>query len=158
MAKGWSRDEFIQNQDVLPANTPISYSIQIYRTPVVEKMYGQTDLPSDPLVEKAILTGSTIEVQHAFAFDTVYPLVANETCIVCHGNARKGDILGALKVKQNIEPMVRDAGRRSSVFFCFFPPFPSCCPVSLPAGPVTRSRAPSATFRKKLPILITCRI
>ena len=124
MAKGWSRDELIHYHTNPHPNSPTSYSIQIYRTRIVETMYGRSDLPPDPLVEQACATGATMEAKQALAFDTIYPLAATEVCIGCHKNARRGEVLGALKIRQNIEPMVRDAGKKLFGFFLFLSPVP----------------------------------
>lgn len=125
MAAGWSRDEVIRFHNVSPpAGAPPSYAIQLYRTGVVEKLYGRTGLDPDPAVTRACTTGEVVETNRPLVFDTVYPLAASAVCLKCHENAHAGEVLGALRVRQNIEPMVREAGMKLFGFFLFLSPIP----------------------------------
>src|ERR1039457_726850 len=54
MAKGWGRKELLNLYDVpaIPSSEP-THSIQIYRSGIIEKQYGRSDLPANQDVEKA---------------------------------------------------------------------------------------------------------
>jgi diguanylate cyclase (GGDEF)-like protein len=125
MGKGWSRDELLRlyNTPARPDQLP-THSIQLYRTPVVEARYGRVALPGDAGVDEACRTGCMVEKKVAHVVDTIYPLVANERCFSCHDNAPRGAVLGALKVRQDIEPMVREARSRLISLFFLLSPIP----------------------------------
>jgi diguanylate cyclase (GGDEF)-like protein len=125
MGKGWSRQELLslynapRSADRLP-----THAIQLYRTAAVEARYGRIDLPADADVAEACRTGCVIEKKEQHFVDTVYPLVAGERCFRCHDNVRSGVVLGALKVRQNIEPMVHEAQTKLFTLFLFLSPIP----------------------------------
>lgn len=125
MGKGWSRDELLRLYNVPQKSAVLpTHSIQLYRTDVVEARYGRVELPPDADVAEACRTGCVVEKNEQFFVDTVYPLVASEPCFRCHENVRLGAVLGALKVRQNIEPMVREARSKLFALFLFLSPIP----------------------------------
>lgn len=124
MGKGWSRDELLGLYNSQQRDTRPTHSIQLYRTAVVEARYGRIELPADADVAEACRTGCVVEKTDRHYVDTVYPLVAGENCFRCHENAGKGTILGALKVRQNLKPMVHEARNRLISLFFLLSPLP----------------------------------
>lgn len=143
MGKGWSREELLSFYNSPPQSGVLpTHSIQVYRTGVVEARYGRVNLPPDPAVAEVCRTGSVLERKERYVVDIIYPLTAGEPCFKCHGNVRKGAILGALKVRQNIEPMVREARTKLFALFLFLSPIPLLMAIliaRLVNGRVTRS-------------------
>ncbi len=125
MAKGWSRKDLLTlYNDPRQAASSVVQSVQIYRTGLVEELYGKSDLPPDSVVTTACRTRTTIERKQQLRLDIVYPLAADAECLSCHGNARKGEILGALVVRQNLEPMLQEARNTIFAFSLLLIPLP----------------------------------
>jgi diguanylate cyclase (GGDEF)-like protein len=124
MGKGWSRSELLSLYNAQQqADSRPTHSIQLYRTSLVEDRYGKGELPDEDVIESC-RTGCVVEKKREHYVDTVYPLVASKPCFRCHENARDGAILGALKVRQNIRPMVHEARNRLISLFFLLSPIP----------------------------------
>jgi len=124
MGKGASREELfsLYNSPVRPGTT--NNSVELYRTQSVEALYGRVELPYDPDVAQVLKSGTAFERTEREVVETIYPLVAGERCLICHDNAQKGTILGALKVRQDLAPMMREARKRLLPLFFFLSPIP----------------------------------
>ncbi|WP_224960844.1 putative bifunctional diguanylate cyclase/phosphodiesterase [Geomonas subterranea] len=125
MGKGTTRQELLSIY-----NTPIrsgmlgSHSVELYRTPVVEALYGRVELPRDRGVEKVFTSGTVLERREGRLIETIFPLFATQDCLQCHGNARTGTLLGALKVRHDIAPMLRQARQKLFFLFLLLSPIP----------------------------------
>ncbi|GFO55740.1 GGDEF-domain containing protein [Geomonas sp. Red276] len=125
MGKGFSRDELLSlYNESNGKEAPGKNSVQLYRTEVVEQLYGKVDLPADSDVAYVLRSGIPLERKEGQEVKSVYPLVAAESCLGCHANARVGSILGALKVRQDLEPITRDAKKKLLPLFFFLSPIP----------------------------------
>ncbi len=125
MGKGGSREEMLRLFNTPDRRDAVATrSIEVYRTGVVEALYGRVELPPDQGVDQVFRTGSVVERKDGNIVETIYPLIAGDTCFGCHGNARIGTVLGALKMRQDIEPMVREARTKLISLFLLLSPIP----------------------------------
>ncbi|MBJ6799913.1 putative bifunctional diguanylate cyclase/phosphodiesterase [Geomonas propionica] len=125
MGKGATRSELLSLYNV-PAKSGAlgSHTVELYRTPVVEALYGRVALAPDPGVEQVFKSGKVLERGQGHVVEAIFPLTATEKCLGCHGNARTGTLLGALKVRQDIEPMLRHARQKLFLLFLLLSPIP----------------------------------
>ncbi|MBU5639053.1 GGDEF domain-containing phosphodiesterase [Geomonas sp. Red69] len=125
MGKGATRQELLSLYN-MPSGTGAlgSHSVELYRTPVVEALYGRVELPPDPGVEQVFQSGTVLERGEGRVVEAIFPLFAAENCLGCHGNARTGTLLGALKVRQDIGPMLRQARHKLFLLFLLLSPIP----------------------------------
>lgn len=125
MGKGGSREELLRlYNSPQQRGTTATHTVEVYRTGVVEALYGRVALPPDPGVDEVFRTGAMLERKDRHVVETIYPLVAGEACFSCHGNARSRALLGALKVRQDIEPMVHEARTKLISLFLLLSPIP----------------------------------
>ncbi|MBU5612993.1 putative bifunctional diguanylate cyclase/phosphodiesterase [Geomonas azotofigens] len=125
MAKGTTRRELLSLYNTPgTSGMPGSHLVELYRTPVVEALYGRTELPADPGVARVFTTGAVLERGAGRVVEAIFPLFAEKNCLGCHGNARTGSLLGAVKVRQDIEPMLRQARQKLLFLFLLLSPIP----------------------------------
>ncbi|MFB6260570.1 MAG: hypothetical protein ABEK42_07780, partial [Thiohalorhabdaceae bacterium] len=112
MRRGWSRKEVEAFLHSLERSTEKkAFDIDIYRGAPVAAQYGAIrQKPVPTAVGKALDTG---EVQRRDGTNNrmtfVNPLDAREECLRCHTNAEKGDVLGAIRVRQDVGPQIESA-------------------------------------------------
>ena len=125
MTKGWKREDMLKLYNT-PSHPgiPSSHSVQIYRTKIVQDLYGTTDLPHDPAVDRACRDRTEVERKTQLLLEKIYPLIADQECLTCHPNARKGDVLGAVMIRLDLEPMVTEARNKIIIFLLLLSPFP----------------------------------
>lgn len=126
MRQGWTREqleEFLTNTH--QNNNTRELQIQIYRGPLVEKLYGPIEQPPrDSFVNKSF---STQQVNYEQSGDWLrynYPLLAKKECQTCHSNAKIGDVLGSIEVKQNLTALVEQAQGGMLVNLLMLAPIP----------------------------------
>lgn len=105
MFAGWDRGQLLEFAESTRASLAGSRSsITLYRGELVAEHYGELDQPpKDALATAALQRG---EIGQAMVDGDmvryVFPLKAEARCLVCHGNARIGDVLGAIDVRQDM--------------------------------------------------------
>ncbi|WP_224982990.1 putative bifunctional diguanylate cyclase/phosphodiesterase [Geomonas agri] len=125
MGKGATRQELLSLYNAPGGSDALgNHSVELYRTPVVEALYGRVELPADPGVEQVFKSGNVLERGEGRVVEAIFPLVATKNCLGCHGNARTGTLLGALKVRQDIGPMLREARHKLFFLFLLLSPIP----------------------------------
>ncbi|HET7776474.1 MAG TPA: diguanylate cyclase, partial [Azospira sp.] len=111
MSTGWRREQverFLQG--VRDAARDANGTVEIYRGPKVEALFGPIDQPPlDQLLLRGLNSGQPQESVQGSQIRFVYPLTAEQRCLRCHDNAQVGDALGAIEVRQNIGGMVEQA-------------------------------------------------
>ncbi len=113
MSQGWRRsqaDAFLKA--IADAGKGSGLTVQIYRGPVVEQLYDKiAQPPLDSELDLVLASGQP------FRFDTsdyarhIYPLLAEQRCLGCHGNAVVGSVLGAVEVRQEYAGLLAEAKR-----------------------------------------------
>jgi diguanylate cyclase (GGDEF)-like protein len=111
MSTGWRRpqvESFIgATQQAMHDSTG---SIQIFRGPVVVARYGEIDQPPlDELVRRSLDSGEAQQAELGGRTRHAFPLKAEMKCLACHGNARIGEVLGAIEVSQDLTPFLERA-------------------------------------------------
>jgi diguanylate cyclase (GGDEF)-like protein len=105
MFAGWNRQQL---QDFAAATrnslAGTRSSIALYRSTTVSSRFGAIDQPEgDALVQAALTQG---KIGQAVTRDDVaryvFPLKAEAHCLQCHQNAKPGDVLGAIDVRQDM--------------------------------------------------------
>lgn len=113
MSQGWSRsqaDAFVHS--TAEAGTS-GLSVQIYRSQLVTDLFGSiTQPPLDDDLRQAMTSGNVFKRDSDHVARHIYPLIAEERCLRCHINARAGDVLGAVEVRQDFTHLLADARRQ----------------------------------------------
>ena len=113
MSQGWSRsqaDAFVHG--TAEAGTS-GLSEQIYRSQLVTDLFGTiAQPPLDDDLRLAMTSGSVQKRDNDHVARHIYPLLAEERCLRCHINARAGDVLGAVEVRQDFTHLLADARRQ----------------------------------------------
>jgi len=117
MRQGWNRqqmEEFLFNTHQNSNSQDLK--IQIYRGPLVEKLYGKIEQPEiDSFIQKSFET-EQVNYQHSGDWLRYnYPLLAKKECQNCHSNVHIGDVLGSIEVKQNLKTLLEHA--KGDMFF-----------------------------------------
>lgn len=103
MLKGWSRDEMNNFIHSLELNNSDS-RVQLIRGPVVDELFGahlpsQKQLASDALLQGAMHTGETYIQDEEGYVRYLYPILAEENCLLCHTNSAIGKVHGVLDIQ-----------------------------------------------------------
>ncbi len=152
MRKGWTRQEL---EDFLTA-TRSSYrdssvDVDIYRGPIVEKLFGSIDQAEmDDLILGVFASGSDHSLSEGDLIRYVYPLRARDECLQCHINARGGDVLGVIEVKQNMGPTLSSLRHNYLIFLLVFSPFPIVIAILLASFFAKRIESSIGVFREKV--------
>lgn len=125
MSKGWSREEmkaFLGSTKEAFAST--SHTIDIYRGQGVEELFGKIDqrVPDAQIME-AFKTGKRVINQEEGQIRSIMPLVAKKECLVCHINAKQGDVLGVIDVSNDLSSITSETKTRYMIFFLIALPF-----------------------------------
>lgn len=125
MKKGWSREdleEFITATKKSYKNS--STKINIYRSPVVEELYGTIGQNPDKRVQEVFKNGNIYTSDNDNHLTFVYPIRANNECLTCHTNIKPGAIMGAIEVSQNTGRLL-DATKKEFIYvMLLLLPFP----------------------------------
>jgi diguanylate cyclase (GGDEF)-like protein len=126
MKKGWSRNdllEFLESSKEAFSKTP--YTVEIYRGELVEALFGEIEQPPpDKVVEDVFLDGRELSLRAESELRYVFPLKVRLECLKCHTNARIGEVLGVVDVKQNLGPLIKEGRRRIKLFLLLLFPVP----------------------------------
>ncbi|MFK5986515.1 MAG: EAL domain-containing protein [Pseudomonadota bacterium] len=113
MSQGWTRiqlEGFIESLQTDSKSN--NYSISIYRAPIVSQKFGTIQQsPPDQMVLKAITSGKIQQQQADMSIRNTYPLLAEKKCLTCHNNAKIGQTLGVIDVKQNLSALIQQTSR-----------------------------------------------
>lgn len=126
MEKGWTRDElnkFLESAKGMRGQ--LLLKVEIFRGEAVEKDYGRIAQPAmGRNIVDSFKTGDAITYKPYPIIINIYPIKAEERCLKCHAHARIGDVLGVMKVQQDISPAITEAKRKFNVFFFMLLPIP----------------------------------
>lgn len=126
MEKGWTRAELIEFLgSVKGARGQLPLKVEIFRGKAVEKDYGRIAQPAlGRNIVDSFQTGDAITYKPYPLIINVYPIKAEDRCLKCHPHASVGDVLGVMKVQQDISPAISEAKRKFNVFFFLLLPIP----------------------------------
>ncbi|WP_457598714.1 EAL domain-containing protein [Hydrogenimonas sp.] len=102
MQEGWSKEDIKKILERLNTIRP-GMKIQMYRSPVVEELYGRIDedyekVRSDSLLKEAMLGHEIIRIDKQNTIRYLYPIRVEQRCIQCHPNASVGDVNGVIDI------------------------------------------------------------
>ena len=69
-------------------------------------------------------TGDAITYKADPIVINIYPIKAEGRCLKCHAHASAGEVLGVMKIEQDISPAINEAKRKFNVFFFILLPIP----------------------------------
>jgi diguanylate cyclase (GGDEF)-like protein len=126
MERGWTRDELTEFlRSTKSAGTPFLYTVEIFRGEAVERDYGKIEQPAlGRNIMDSFRTGDAITYKDDPIVINVYPIKAEGKCLKCHTHARAGEVLGVMKIQQDISPAISEAKRRFTIFFFLLLPIP----------------------------------
>ena len=110
MRQGWTREQLNEFLDSLNRQDDSGAVINVYRGSQVDQLFGRIEQPAPD--DTAMAAFDTRETHVQADQDLVRydrPLVANVQCLQCHTNARAGDVLGVLSIRQPVGPMIDQA-------------------------------------------------
>ncbi len=126
MEKGWTRselNEFLHTMKGARAQFP--YQVEMFRGEAVEKDYGAIEQPKlGRNIVDSFRTGDAITYKADPIVINIYPIKADGTCLKCHAHAKTGEVLGVMKIEQDISPAINEAKRIFNVFFFILLPIP----------------------------------
>lgn len=126
MNQGWSRDQviaFARSATDSLANSPLT--IEFYRGPLVNDLHGfiAQPEPGEDLAQ-ALRTGRARELATPQGGRYIYPLVAEDRCLGCHGNVKRGDVLGAITVQAKYDQFIDDSRKLLMLVLLLLAPTP----------------------------------
>lgn len=108
MKRGWNKEELNDFVSSLKENFDnTQYEINIYRSQKVKELFGEVnEKEKDELIERVLNKGEDIHLSDSNTLRNIQPLIAKKECLACHVNAKQGDTLGAIEVRQNLLDVV----------------------------------------------------
>lgn len=126
MSKGWSRQQVVDFADrsaASLANTPTR--ISFYRAEPVSRQFGVVkDQSLDDELAIALRSGRTRAVDHDGGLTYHMPLVAQDNCLRCHTQAKRGDVLGAISVRTDFGKEMSETSMHMFLVLLLFSPTP----------------------------------
>ena len=126
MERGWTKDElkeFLESAKGSGGQFP--YTVEMFRGEAVDRDYGRTEQPAmGRNIVDSFRTGDAITYKDDPIVINIYPIKAEAGCLTCHAHARAGEVLGVLKIRQDISPAINEAKRKFNVFFFLLLPIP----------------------------------
>jgi hypothetical protein len=126
MTLGWNREQvvnFTSKAAQSLTNRPVR--IDFYRGKPVEQKFGMVRQQIvDNEIQAALQHGKASESTSERGGRYVYPLVADDRCLGCHENARKGDVLGAISVLTSFDRGLNETRRLMLIILLLIMPLP----------------------------------
>ncbi|RXK14101.1 GGDEF-domain containing protein [Halarcobacter mediterraneus] len=125
MKKGWSREDLNLFTKSLEDNFENSnYEINIYRANKVKALFGDIE---EKHKDKTLVSILNQDINSFESFEKnivrkILPLTASNECLQCHTNAKVGDVLGAVEVKQDLNSIFFESKYQFSIFFLIIIP------------------------------------
>ncbi|NMF99012.1 bifunctional diguanylate cyclase/phosphodiesterase [Aromatoleum toluolicum] len=117
MRTGWTRtqlEEFIRAIERSVDKT--KHQIAIYRAPRVTELFGEIkQREMDAAILEVIASGESRRIDQGPEVRFINALRAEAECRQCHTNAKPGEVLGVIDVRQDIRPLL-EAGNRQFMF------------------------------------------
>ncbi|BAF69310.1 putative bifunctional diguanylate cyclase/phosphodiesterase [Nitratiruptor sp. SB155-2] len=114
MKKGWDREDLLEFMESLKS-TQKNYHIDIYRTDIVERIFGKTyQPPFDDKIVQAIQQKREVSIKENGKIRFIMPVKAQNLCLQCHMNAKVGDVLGVVEVVSNLDPLISSSTKEFS--------------------------------------------
>lgn len=152
MERGWTRDElneFLESAKGAGAQFP--YKVELFRGEAVERDYGRIAQPEPGRnIVDSFRTGDAITYKADPVVINIYPIKAEGRCLKCHAAAGAGEVLGVMKVSQDISPAIHEAKRRFNVFFFILLPIPFVMAGAVAVFLHVRIKRSTGSFHEKV--------
>ena len=126
MDKGWARSDMDTFLDSLnEGRAKLTYKVDLFRGQAVEKDYGrikQSEMGKN--VMDAFKTGDHIRFKQETLLFNIYPIKAVEKCLKCHSHAKNGDVLGVIRITQDMGPVIAEVRKKFFSLFLLLSPLP----------------------------------
>lgn len=129
MSKGWNRQEllsFLAEMEQTYSEQDLRFSL--YRSEIVNGQFGHLDSEINPdlqpLYEQVLTTKEPLTVETPSGIQTLKPLLAQSICLKCHTQAKVGDVLGIMGVRQPISETVNTARNEFILLMMVLLPIP----------------------------------
>jgi diguanylate cyclase (GGDEF)-like protein len=152
MERGWTRDEvdkFLESVKGVRGQFP--YKVEIFRGKAVERDYGRIEQPTmGRFIADSFRTGDAITYKSYPIVINLYPIKAKSNCLKCHTHARSGEVLGVMKVRQDISTSINEAKRKFIIIFFMLLPIPFLMAGAVATFLNTRIKRSTAFFHEKV--------
>jgi hypothetical protein len=126
MSKGWTRAQVVEFADQTAAsvaNTPTR--ISFHRAEPVSRQYGEIkDQQASEELQLALRSGRTRQVDYDGGLIYHMPLVAQDNCLRCHTQAKRGEVLGAITVQTGFAGEMKETNMHMLLVLLLFSPTP----------------------------------
>jgi hypothetical protein len=127
MSKGWNREQVIEFADhaaASVANTPTR--ISFYRAEPVSRQFGEIkdQQPADEELQIALRSGRSRQVDRDGGLTYHMPLVAQDNCLRCHTQAKRGEVMGAITVHAEFGEDMKKTSLHMLLVLMLFAPAP----------------------------------
>lgn len=157
MPHGPSREELnTVIDDIRSAYADTPYKIAVYRSPLVDEIYGEIEqrFPFQEIVQQNRLAtpgyGRQFTMENHTWTRHLYSLTVDDaSCLSCHPNAEIGSVLGIVEVKQNIREMTAQMRGEYLWLFILYGLLTIALVVGVTTLVINRVSAAIAEFREK---------
>ncbi len=126
MSQGWDRSQvmaFSEHAAQSVANTPTQ--IGFYRAEPVSRQFGEVkDQAASEELRIALQSGRPRQVQESNGLTYHMPLVAQDNCLRCHTEAKRGDVLGAITVRTEYGADMKESSLHMLLVLLLVAPLP----------------------------------
>jgi diguanylate cyclase (GGDEF)-like protein len=152
MERGWSRDEMnLFLESVKGRGGQLPYKLEMFRGEAVERDYGRKEQPRPGRnILNSFSTGDAITYKADPVVINIYPIKAEGVCLRCHARAKAGEVLGVLKIEQDISPAINEAKRKFNVYFFMLLPIPFLMAGAVAAFLNARLKRSTRSFHDKV--------
>ncbi|MCL5237627.1 MAG: bifunctional diguanylate cyclase/phosphodiesterase [Nitrospirae bacterium] len=152
MERGWTREELNKFlESVKSGRTQFPYKVGIFRGEAVERDYGRIEQPEmGRNIKDAFRTGDAVTYKADPIVINVYPIKAEDRCLKCHMHTRVGEVLGVIKIQQDISPAINEAKRRFNIFFLILLPIPFIMAGAVATFLNARIKRSTGSFHEKV--------
>ncbi len=118
MSTGWTRRQAVDYIAAIQESATTSgIALQIYRGPVAAADFGAVAQPPLDAGLRAVFEhGRALSESPVGGVRHLLPLLADAHCLRCHGQAKTGDVLGVIEVRQDFTPLLERA-RKDLLFW-----------------------------------------
>lgn len=126
MKKGFSRKELeeIIHESSVSLDKDF-FDISLHRNWNVEEQFGEIeDCTKPPEVENVLVSGEKLLIHDGDRVQEIVPVKADISCISCHTNVKPGDVLGVVRVSQDLSALSTQGKKEFVFILLMLVPFP----------------------------------
>jgi diguanylate cyclase (GGDEF)-like protein len=129
MQRGWNKEDLKEITARLNS-VDKSMTVNVYRSELVANLFGEIKedkiaRESNKNIIKAIRGKEVLNISDTDFIEYYYPVIAKDTCLKCHTNAKAGDVLGVIDVSYPVENLKVPLTQMINFFIVFIIVFSS---------------------------------